>query len=215
MSTADATQRRRRAAEAYLAELAECPGHQVLALLGGRWTTLVVEALADGPVRHGALERRLAGITRKVLAETLRRLRRDGLVERRSVLAAPVSVDYRLTALGRRFLALQREVLVWAERHAGEVAAARAVWDATDDGDDGDDTDGGPPPERSRTQDHPPVQATRLEQPVGVGGPREGKDLGHAGRQPAEIRDPAQTRQRAAVGRHLVDHDARAADRRR
>lgn len=91
MSTRDATQRRRRAAEVYLAELAECPGHQVLALLGGRWTTLVVEALADGPVRHGALERRLAGITRKVLAETLRRLRRDGLGERRSVLAAPVS----------------------------------------------------------------------------------------------------------------------------
>jgi DNA-binding HxlR family transcriptional regulator len=207
MSTADATRRRRQAAEAYLAELAECPGHQVLALLGGRWTTLVVEALADGPVRHGALERRLAGVARKVLTETLRRLRRDGLVERRSVLAAPVSVDYRLTPLGRRFLALQREVLVWAERHADEVAAARAVWDAAAGG------DGGTPPERSGAQDDPPVQATRLEQAVGVGGPREGQDLGHAGRQPAEIRDPAQTRQRTAVGRHLVDHDARAADR--
>lgn len=201
MSTTDAARRRRQAAEAYLAELAECPGHQVLALLGGRWTTLLVEALADGPVRHGALERRLAGITRKVLTETLRRLRRDGLVERRSVLAAPVSVDYRLTPLGRRFLALQREVLVWAEQHAGEVAAARAAWDA------------GGTPERSRAQDDPPVQAARLEHAVGVGGPREGKDLGHAGRQPAEIRDPAQTRERAAVGRHLVDHDARTADR--
>ncbi len=53
MTTTTAAERARRAASAYLAELATCPGHQVLGILAGRWTTLVVEAMAAGPVRHG------------------------------------------------------------------------------------------------------------------------------------------------------------------
>jgi DNA-binding HxlR family transcriptional regulator len=127
MTTSSAADRRRRARSVYNAELADCPGHQVLAILSGKWCTLVVEALADGPLRHGELGRRVAGATQKMLTQTLRELERDGLVSRTLAPADPVRVDYALTPLGRELLALQREVLGWARRHAPAIAAARAA----------------------------------------------------------------------------------------
>ena len=126
MTTSTAADRRRRAATAYNAELADCPGHQVLAILSGKWTPLIVEALADGPLRFGELARRVVGVTHKMLTQTLRELERDGLVTRTLGPANPVRVDYALTALGQELLVLQRQVLDWAHRHAPAIAAARA-----------------------------------------------------------------------------------------
>jgi DNA-binding HxlR family transcriptional regulator len=126
MTTSTAADRRRRARSAYNAELADCPGHQVLAILSGKWTPLIVEALADGPQRFGELTRRVAGVTHKMLTQTLRELERDGLVTRTLGPANPVRVDYALTPLGQEFFALQRQVLEWAQRHAPAIAAARA-----------------------------------------------------------------------------------------
>jgi DNA-binding HxlR family transcriptional regulator len=126
MTTSTAADRRRRARSAYNAELADCPGHQVLAILSGKWTPLIVEALADGPRRHGELARQVAGVTQKMLTQTLRELERDGLVTRTMGPANPVRVDYALTALGQEFFVLQRQVLDWARRHAPTIAAARA-----------------------------------------------------------------------------------------
>ena len=82
MTTSTAADRRYRARSTYNAELADCPGHQVLAILSGKWTPLIVEALAEGPQRHGELARRVAGATQKMLTQTLRELERDGLVTR-------------------------------------------------------------------------------------------------------------------------------------
>ena len=126
MTTSTAAERRRRAASAYNVELADCPGHQVLAILSGKWTPLVVEALADGPLRFGELTRRVAGVTHKMLTQTLRELERDGLVTRTLGPADPVRVDYALTELGLELFVLQRQVYAWARRHAPAIAAARA-----------------------------------------------------------------------------------------
>ncbi|MDD7939089.1 helix-turn-helix domain-containing protein [Actinomycetospora lutea] len=130
MTTSTAAHRRQEAASAYLAELATCPGHQVLGILAGKWTTLLVEALADGPVRYGELRRRVAGASPKMLTQTLRELQRDGIVRREVVPTAPVQVEYSLTPLGERFLDLQRHVRAWAHTHAADIARARRRWDA-------------------------------------------------------------------------------------
>ncbi|HZG90422.1 MAG TPA: helix-turn-helix domain-containing protein [Pseudonocardia sp.] len=129
MTTWTAAQQREAARSAYNAELADCPGHQVLAILSGKWATLVVEALVDGPHRHAELAARVAGATQKMLTQTLRALERDGLVDRTVIAGVPPRVDYRLTALGEEFFALQRQVRDWADRHAGAIAAARGEHD--------------------------------------------------------------------------------------
>lgn len=129
MPTGTASQQRRHARTEYNANLAECPGHEVLAALSNRWVTLVISALADGPLRHSELSRIVAGATQKMLTQTLRQLERDGLAIRTITASVPARVDYELTALGQSLLPVQRAIKAWAEQHIEDVHDARASYD--------------------------------------------------------------------------------------
>jgi DNA-binding HxlR family transcriptional regulator len=129
MVTRSAAERRDEAHRAYNANLAECPGHDLLGTLSDKWLTLVVAALADGPLRYAELSREVAGASQKMLTQTLRKLERDGLVTRSVTAAVPVQVSYELTALGHELLPLQRAIKSWAESHIAEVHRARAAYD--------------------------------------------------------------------------------------
>lgn len=131
MTTRTAGQRRRQAKIEFDAYLAQCPSRRVLERISDKWVTLVMCALADGPQRYSQLARHIAGVSPKMLTQTLRNLERDGLVDRSVTPTVPVTVDYRLTDLGR---SLQHEVAAlktWSERHIDRIEAARAAYDAT------------------------------------------------------------------------------------
>ncbi|MFI6480902.1 winged helix-turn-helix transcriptional regulator [Nonomuraea sp. NPDC050663] len=129
MATMSAADRREVLRREYNANLAECPGHEILATLSDKWVTLVLSALADGPLRHSEIARIVAGATQKMLTQTLRKLERDGLVQRTVTASVPPRVDYELTELGLGLLPIQRAVKAWAESHIAEVHAARARYD--------------------------------------------------------------------------------------
>ncbi|MEU4217272.1 helix-turn-helix domain-containing protein [Actinoplanes sp. NPDC026623] len=131
MTTTSAAQRREEARDAYNAALAECPGHDLLATLSDKWLTLVVSALADGPLRYGELSRAIPGASQKMLTQTLRKLERDGLIARTVTAAVPVRVSYALTELGDDLLPLQRAIKGWAETNIDRVHRARAAFDET------------------------------------------------------------------------------------
>jgi Predicted transcriptional regulators len=82
MATTTAAQRREHERAAYNAYVAECPSRQVLDALSDKWVTLVLTALADAPRRYSELSRTIAGVSQKMLTQTLRMLERDGLVTR-------------------------------------------------------------------------------------------------------------------------------------
>jgi DNA-binding HxlR family transcriptional regulator len=130
MATTSAAGRRENDRRDYNANLAGCPGHEVLAALSDKWVTLVVSALADGPLRHSELARVVAGATQKMLTQTLRKLERDGLVARTVTAAVPVQVTYALTGLGHELVPLQRAIKGWAEAHIRQVRRARAAYDS-------------------------------------------------------------------------------------
>lgn len=125
-----AAERRESERRRYNANLAECPGHEVLGTLSDKWVTLVISALADGPLRHSELSRTVAGASQKMLTQTLRKLERDGLVSRAVTAAVPPRVDYALTPLGERLLPVQRAIKGWAEENIEAVHAARRRYDA-------------------------------------------------------------------------------------
>ncbi|MET8253635.1 helix-turn-helix domain-containing protein [Micromonospora sp. NPDC005197] len=131
MATRTAAERREQERSRYNVFLAGCPGHELLATLSDKWLTLVVSALADGPLRHSELARTLAGASQKMLTQTLRKLERDGLVSRSVTASVPARVDYRLTPLGESLLPVQRAIKAWAETHIAEVHEARDRYDAT------------------------------------------------------------------------------------
>src|SRR5689334_6644063 len=79
----------------------KCPTQQVLDRIASKWTMLVILALTAGPQRYAHVQRRVVGVTKKVLTQTLRALERDGLVSRRVYPTVPVQTEYELTELGR------------------------------------------------------------------------------------------------------------------
>ena len=95
----------------YDAFLAKCPSRQLLDRISDKWVALVLAALgSDGPhhpgadcvgeprsMRYSELSRRLAGVSQKMLTQTLRSLERDGLITRTVTPTVPVTVTYELT----------------------------------------------------------------------------------------------------------------------
>jgi len=129
MATTTAAQRREHDHAAYNAYVAECPSRQVLDALSDKWVTLVLTALADAPRRYSELSRMIAGVSQKMLTQTLRLLERDGLVTRTITASVPVRVDYQLSPLGRTLLPVVRAIKDWSETHISEVHAARVAYD--------------------------------------------------------------------------------------
>ena len=143
MPTVSASDKRAQAKVDYDAFLAGCPSRQLLDRISDKWVALILAALgSDGPhrarsssggeprsMRYSELSRRLAGVSQKMLTQTLRSLERDGLVIRTVTPTVPVTVTYELTDLG---VSLQRVMLGlkdWAEAHMGEVLAHREQHD--------------------------------------------------------------------------------------
>ena len=123
--TTTATQRREQDKLAYDAFMASCPTRQVMSTIGDKWSALLVNALADGPRRHGELARTVAGVSQKMLTQTLRTLERDGLVTRSITPTVPVRVDYELTELGQSLVPVLQQLKRWSETHIEQVLAAR------------------------------------------------------------------------------------------
>lgn len=107
-----------------------CPSREVLDRVADKWTALVLKALAaEGTLRYGALQRRVGGVSQKMLTQTLRALERDGLVARHVYPEVPPRVEYALTRLGRSLTEPLSALCRWAESHMPEIASARRTFD--------------------------------------------------------------------------------------
>jgi DNA-binding HxlR family transcriptional regulator len=73
-------------------------------IIGAKWTALLVHDLSEGPRRFSQLERSCSGISPRTLAERLRVLEHEGIVERRSYAESPPRVEYELTDKGQSLL---------------------------------------------------------------------------------------------------------------
>ena len=81
-------------------------------------------------MRYSELLRLLAGVSQKMLTQTLRSLERDGLVTRTVTPTVPVTVTYELTDLGLSLHQTMRSLKTWAQTHMDEVLARREDYDA-------------------------------------------------------------------------------------
>jgi DNA-binding HxlR family transcriptional regulator len=111
------------------ASLANCPVRDVIQTISGRWSSLIMMALAEQPYRFGALRRLVPDISQRMLTQTLQDLQRDGYVHREVFATKPPSVEYSLTDLGRSMYEPLSALLQWAERNHGAVRAARVDFD--------------------------------------------------------------------------------------
>src|SRR5256714_6886310 len=80
------------------------------AIIGAKWTALLVHDLSEGPRRFSELEHSCAGISPRTLSERLRALEDEGLVERHSYAESPPRVEYELTEKGEALLPIIEEM---------------------------------------------------------------------------------------------------------
>jgi DNA-binding HxlR family transcriptional regulator len=80
------------------------------AIIGAKWTALLVHDLSEGPRRFSELEHACPGISPRTLSERLRWLEQEGIVERRSYAETPPRVEYELTSKGVGLLPIIEEM---------------------------------------------------------------------------------------------------------
>ena len=92
-----------------------CAIEQGMRVLGGKWTGSILWHLKDRPVRFNDLARMISGASKKMVADRLRHLEHHGLIKRRVMPTAPVSVQYSITPDGRKALVVLDTLRTWSE----------------------------------------------------------------------------------------------------
>lgn len=74
-----------------------CPLEIVHDIIKGKWKTIILYQMKDGPQSLSELEKGIEGITQKMLLEQLSELISFGLVEKKTFEGYPLHVEYSIT----------------------------------------------------------------------------------------------------------------------
>lgn len=107
----------------------DCPSQSILALIGGKWSMLILCSLRVGALRTHEIKRRLNGVSSKMLTQTLRELERHGIVARRDYGEIPPRVEYTLTALGRSLAELVSGIEAWVTANYPRLSGSARRYD--------------------------------------------------------------------------------------
>ncbi len=104
----------------------------LLEQVADKWTILILAALCrnGGKCRFNAIRREVSGLSQKTLTHCLRKLERNGIIERRILDTAPIGVEYAMTPLGHTLKAPFEALYGWVDLHLQEVETARTRFDA-------------------------------------------------------------------------------------
>jgi len=102
----------------------------VLDKIADKWTIMILTVLCPKPSRFNEIKRRLDGITHKALADTLKRLERNGLVTRTVLPTAPIGVEYAITPLGHSLRQPFEALCAWALNYGDALKEANAAHDS-------------------------------------------------------------------------------------
>lgn len=104
-----------------------CPSRPILSHLTSRWGVLVMIVLATGTHRFSEIRRAAAGVSERMLAQTLQQLEADGFVARKAHAVVPPHVDYSLTPLGQEAAAHVLALTDWIETALPRILAEKAA----------------------------------------------------------------------------------------
>ncbi|MFB7918854.1 winged helix-turn-helix transcriptional regulator [Streptomyces sp. NPDC056061] len=105
------------------------PHRELLDQVLDKWSLSVLSELCERPCRFNELRRAIPQVTQKSLTATLRRLERNGVIEREVVSTRPVAIRYLITPLGKTLRSPIDVLLVWASENMPAIARAREAFD--------------------------------------------------------------------------------------
>lgn len=109
------------------------PHRELLDQVLDKWSLSVLNELCERPCRFNELRRAIPAVTQKSLTATLRRLERNGVIEREVVSTRPVAVRYGITPLGKTLRQPVDALLAWASEHLPAIERARDTFDTRDE----------------------------------------------------------------------------------
>ena len=90
-------------------------------IFGGKWKSIILFYLLKGPVRFNELQRKVNGITQRMLTKQLRDLEKYELVHRQAYPEVPPRVEYSLTEKGKTLEPILMSLRKWGEQYAQKI----------------------------------------------------------------------------------------------
>jgi DNA-binding HxlR family transcriptional regulator len=94
-----------------------------LELVGRRWTGAILLAALRGARRFGEFRAAVPGLSDRLLAQRLKELEADGLIERTVIPSTPVQIRYAPTPDGEALMAVLQPLVDWSHRRRAAVSA--------------------------------------------------------------------------------------------
>ena len=91
----------------------DSPLSKSIAVIGGKWKTIIIYVLKDETLRFGQIKKEIPKITQKMLTQQLRELEKDGLVNREVFAEVPLRVEYSLTEKSERLKPILAQLCKW------------------------------------------------------------------------------------------------------
>lgn len=95
----------------------QCPLATALDLLGDKWSLVIVRDLMANKRRYKDFQDSYEGIPTNILANRLRQLERDGIIEKHPYQENPVRYEYVLTPKGADLLPVLQQLALWGYKH--------------------------------------------------------------------------------------------------
>ena len=98
-------------------ELPICPVATTVQIIGSKWKLLILRNLMQRPWRFNELKKDLAGISQKVLTDSLRSMEADGIIDRTVYAEVPPRVEYALSEIGETLRPVIDAMAEWGGKY--------------------------------------------------------------------------------------------------
>ena len=106
-----------------------CPARLFFETLADKWVLLIMNGLEQEPKHFNLLKKNIEGISPKVLSQKLKKLERDGFIQRKVIETSTLRVEYSLTEFGLDFARTAYQMKEWAESNIEHVLQAQQRYD--------------------------------------------------------------------------------------
>ncbi len=91
-----------------------CCASLTMGIIGGKWKTVILFHLLQGPLRYNELRKEMPTVTERTLSLQLKTLEEDGIIKRKVYTSKPpLKVEYSLTEFGKTLVPLIQSIADW------------------------------------------------------------------------------------------------------
>lgn len=92
-----------------------------LYVIGGKWKLMIIIAIARGNNRFTEIQRRVTGISARVLSNELKELELNGFVIKKVSVGYPVSIEYELLPYSETLENVVKALTEWGIQHRQKI----------------------------------------------------------------------------------------------